>query len=175
MTAEVYIHELAVVDSDVVLGAGTRVWQFASVTRGVVMGADCSVSPHAMLDGSVYGDRVRVGHGVAIGPGAMVGSDVHLGPGVCLANDLWPFASKDGYDEKNLRAGHKFTVRIAAGAAIGANAIILPGVRVGAGALVAAGAVVDRSVPDGFAFYRNGYVREIPSDWAERRHEWASS
>ena len=35
------------------------------------------------------------------------------------------------------------------GAAIGANATVLPGVRIGAGALVAAGAIVTRDVPPG--------------------------
>ena len=39
-------------------------------------------------------------------------------------------------------------VRIGAGADIGVNAVILPGVSVGRGAIVGAGAVVTRDVPD---------------------------
>lgn len=119
-----FIHPQAHVDDDVKLGAGTRVWQFASITRGTVMGEDCSVSPGAMLDGSVYGDRVIVSGGVKAGAGFKVGDDVFLGPNVVLCNDCWPFATKDGYRDDLLRDGKHFAVVIGNGAAIGAGAVI---------------------------------------------------
>lgn len=169
------IHPKAHVDDTVILGEGTRVWQFASITRGTVMGRDCSVSPFAMLDGSIYGDRVIVSGGVMAGAGFKVGSDVFLGPNVVLANDCWPFATKDGYRDDLLRDGEHFAVVIEDGAAIGAGAVILPGVTVGKGAVVAAGAVVDRDVPAGGVWNRNGWKRlSVPAHWRERRHRWAS-
>jgi len=167
------IHHLAHVDADVVLGAGTRIWQFASVTRGTVMGRDCSVSPFAMLDGSVYGDRVVVSGGVTCGAGFKVGNDVFLGPSCCLANDMWPASSKDGYDDATLRGGERFAVIVEDGATIGALAVVLPGVRVGRGAIVAAGAVVDRDVPDGFLWRRNGYLAPVPVERNAKRMRWA--
>lgn len=168
------IHPLAHVDNDVKIGRGTRIWQFASVTRGTVLGEDCSVSPFAMLDGSVYGDRVIVSGGVMAGAGFSVGSDVFLGPNVVLANDLWPFASKEGYDDAALRSGEKFAVIIEDGAAIGAGAIILPGVRIGKGAVIAAGAVVSHDVPEGMVFNSNGYIRDkINPEWRKYRMRWA--
>ena len=82
---EAFIHPKAHVDRETVrLGAGTKVWQFASITRGTIMGEDCSVSPHAMLDGSIYGDRVIISAGYAAGAGFKVGSAVFLGPNVTL-------------------------------------------------------------------------------------------
>lgn len=167
------IHPKAHVDPDVVLGEGTIVWQFASVTRGTVMGRDCSVSPFAMLDGSVYGDRVVVSGGVRCGAGFKVGSDVFLGPNVVLCNDLWPAAHKDGYDDDMLRSGLKFAVVIGDGVSIGANAVVLPGVTVGAGCVIAAGAVVERGVPAGHVYKRNGYVRPLTDDWKRERMKWA--
>jgi len=169
-----FIHPKAHVDVTVSLGPGTRVWQFASITRGTVMGAECSVSPHAMLDGSVYGDRVLVSAGVACGAGFRVGSDVFLGPGVCLANDLWPFASKDGYDDVELSRGEKFVVIIEDGVAIGAHALILPGVRVGEGSVIAAGACVNKDVPARMLWTRSGKLKPVPEDWRENRMRWAS-
>lgn len=169
-----FVHPKAHVDTDTVqIGAGTKIWQFASITRGTVLGEDCSVSPFAMLDGSVYGDRVVISAGVACGAGFKVGNDVFLGPGICLANDCWPFASKDGYDDAALRSGDRFAVEIGDGAAIGAGVVILPGVRIGAGVVVAAGAVVERSVPDGFLMRRDGCLGIIPENWCERRMRWA--
>lgn len=162
-------------EPDLMLGAGTRVWQFASITRGTVMGRDCSVSPFAMLDGSTYGDRVVVSGGVMAGAGFRAGSDVFLGPNVVLCNDCWPFADKAGYDDAALRSGERFAVVIGDGAAIGAGAIILPGVRIGKGAVVAAGAVVGRDLPDGMIYRRNDYLApKVPPRWMEQRMRWAS-
>lgn len=165
------IHPKAHVDPDVVLGEGTKVWQFASVTRGTIMGRDCSVSPFAMLDGSVYGDRVVVSGGVTCGAGFKVGNDVFLGPGVCLANDAWPTASKEGYRDDLLRDGEHFAVVIEDGASIGAGAVILPGVRVGRNAVVAAGAVVSRDVPERSLWKRTG-DRETLMTCSRGRMRW---
>lgn len=163
------VHPLAHVDGTVSLGEGTRVWQYASITRGTVMGRDCSVSPFAMLDGSIYGDRVVIGAHVACGPGFRVGSDVHICPQVLLSNDVWPFAAKDGFDYDVLRSGDRFAVIVEDGAFIGTGAKIMAGVRIGRGAGVAANAVVNRDVPDGMLWRANGYISEIPQDWAEKR------
>lgn len=168
------IHQLAHVDADVILGDGTNVWQFASITRGTVMGRDCSVSPFAMLDGSIYGDRVVVSGGVKCGAGFKVGNDVFLGPNVVLANDCWPAAHKDGYLDGLLRDGTNWAVIVGDGASIGANAVILPGVHIGAGAVIAAGAVVDRDVPQGAVWRRNGYLSWVPANRNDKRHRWAA-
>jgi UDP-2-acetamido-3-amino-2,3-dideoxy-glucuronate N-acetyltransferase len=171
-----FVHPLAHVDAETVqIGAGTKVWQFASITRGAILGEDCSVSPFAMLDGSQYGDRVIISGGIMAGAGFKVGNDVFLGPNVVLCNDCWPFASKDGYDDKALRSGDKFAVIIEDGVAIGAGAIILPGVRIGAGAVVAACATVDENVPANTVYRRNGYTSpQVPQHWRELRMRWAS-
>lgn len=170
-----FVHPLAHVDAESVqIGAGTKVWQFASITRGTVLGEDCSVSPFAMLDGSQYGDRCIIGAGVACGAGFLVGNDVHICPQVLLSNDVWPFASKEGYDDEALRSGKQFAVIIEDGAFIGAGAKVMAGARIGRGAGVEANAKVNRNVPDGMLFRANGYLAQIPKDWAERRMRWAS-
>lgn len=170
-----FIHPKAHVDRDTVhLGAGTKVWQFASITRGTIIGEDCSISPFAMLDGSIYGDRVVVSGGVKAGAGFKIGSDVFIGPNVVLCNDCWPFASKEGYDDAALRSGKRFAVIIEDGAAIGAGAMILPGIHIGAGAVVAAGAVVEEDVPAGMVHRRNDYLSpKVPDHWASKRMRWA--
>jgi UDP-2-acetamido-3-amino-2,3-dideoxy-glucuronate N-acetyltransferase len=172
--SSVFIHRLAHVDDDVKIGVGSRIWQFASVTRGAVLGKDCSVSPGAMLDGSIYGDRVVISGGVMAGAGFKVGNDVFLGPNVVLCNDTWPFASKAGYDDAALRSGERFAVVIEDGAAIGAGAVILAGVRIGKGAVIAAGAVVPHNVADGMLF-SNGHVRDkVDPRWREHRMRWVA-
>lgn len=154
-----FIHPKAHVEGSVI-GARTKVWQFASITRGAVLGNDCSVAPGAMLDGCRFGDRVLIGPSVSMGPGFLVGDDVFIGPSVTFCNDVWPVADKAGWDIEPLQDGC-WAVIVGKGASIGANAVILPGVVIGAGAFVAAGAVCGRNVPDGHLFTRDGALRPL--------------
>jgi UDP-2-acetamido-3-amino-2,3-dideoxy-glucuronate N-acetyltransferase len=165
---DAFIHELAHVSADCKIGAGTKIWQFASVTRGTVLGRYCSVSPGAMLDGSVYGDRVVISGGVRAGAGFKVESDVFLGPNVTLCNDRWPTANKEGFRPDLLKRGF-VTVHIKQGSWIGANAVVLPGVTIGSGAAVAAGAVAHCDVPDGYIFGRDGKITPIKPEWRTQR------
>lgn len=156
------IHPLALVDDSVTIGKGTRVWQFATVIRGTVLGEDCNVASCATLDGPKFGDRCTISQGVAMGPGFVFGNDCFVGPNVTVCNDRWPLASKEDFDVEVFRNGF-VTVRIGDGVSIGANSVVLPGVEIGKGAMVAAGAVVNRSVPPGHLFKRDGRIEAIGS------------
>lgn len=162
------IHPLAHVE-DAVIGAGSRVWQFASVTGGTVLGKDCSVSPFAMLHGPRFGDRCIISGGVMMGPGFVFGDDCFIGPNVTLANDMWPTTSKEGLDLEAMRSGEFVTIRAGNGVTIGANAVVLPGVTIGDGAVIAAGAVCGKDVPAGHLFRRDGKMILISPAWTKRR------
>ncbi|MFA5567971.1 MAG: DapH/DapD/GlmU-related protein [Trueperaceae bacterium] len=151
------------------IGARTKVWQFASIGAGTVIGEDCSIWPHVMLDGPVFGDRCKVASFVAMGAGFRIGNDVFIGPSVTFANDVWPRTDQTGWDVGKLRDGSLVTIIVEDGASIGANAVVLPGVRIGAGAMVAAGAVCGADVPPGCLFKRNGQIVEINPAWTKRR------
>lgn len=161
-----FVHPKAHVE-DSTIGPRCKVWQFASVIRGTVLGSDCNVASGATLDGPVFGDRCIVSPGVDIGPGFLIGSDVFIGPNVVLCNDRWPRVDKAGFDIEALRATP--TVIVQDGASIGANAVVLPGVVIGAGAMIAAGAVVNRSVPAGALFRRDGRIEMIGSQHNTKR------
>ena len=149
------IDPMARVDESVVIGKGTVIRQFASVTGTTVLGRDCSVSPFAMLHGPKFGDRCRISGGVMMGPGFLIGDDVFIGPNVTFCNDAWPRAHKNGFDVE-LFDGSLWAVIVESGASIGAGAVVLPGVKIGAGAMIAAGAVVTRDVPSFHLFGQNG-------------------
>lgn len=145
------------------------IWQFASVTRGAVLGPDCSVAPGAMLDGCRFGRGCRIGPSVSMGPGFVIGDEVFIGPSVTVCNDAWPSAAKDGFDADALRSGEFVTVRIGDRAIIGANAVILPGVTIGDDAVIAAGAVCGVNVPAGHLFGRDGSIRPCPPEARRKR------
>ena len=87
----------------------------------------------------MIGDRVTIKCGVQLWDGVDIEDDVFIGPNATFTND--PFPRSKQYPEKFSR-----TV-IGAGASIGANATLLPGLTIGEKAMIGAGAVVTRSVP----------------------------
>jgi len=121
------------------VGQGSRIWAFAHVLPGAVIGRDANICDYVFLENDVVlGDRVTVKCHVAVWDGLRVGDDVFIGPGVCFTNDKSPRSKR-----------HKPALRttIGRGASLGAGAVILPGLTVGEYAMVGAGAVVTRDVP----------------------------
>lgn len=133
-----FIHERALVETDMI-GAGTRIWAFAHVMPGAVIGVDCNICDHTYVEGDVIvGDRVTLKSGVFLWDGLRVEDDVFIGPQATFTNDLMP------------RSRQPFTLlktTIRRGASIGAGAVILPGLTIGERAMVGAGAIVTKDVP----------------------------
>ena len=137
--ADWFKHPQAIVESERI-GKGTRIWAFAHVLPGAVIGEDCNVCDHTFVENDVVvGDRVTLKCGVQLWDGLRLEDDVFVGPNATFTNDPFPRS-------KQHLASHPRTV-IRAGASIGANATILCGLTVGRRAMVGAGAVVTRSVP----------------------------
>jgi acetyltransferase-like isoleucine patch superfamily enzyme/dTDP-4-dehydrorhamnose 3,5-epimerase-like enzyme len=134
-----YEHELSLVESANV-GRNTRVWAFAHILPGAVIGEDCNVCDHVFIENDVIvGDRVTIKSGVQLWDGIRLGDDVFVGPNATFTND--PFPRSRVYQD-----GVVHTV-VERNASIGANATVLPGVRIGQNAMVGAGAVVTTDVP----------------------------
>lgn len=168
---EFFVHDKGLCETNKV-GRGTRIWAFAHVLPGATLGADCNICDHVFIENDVeIGDRVTVKCGVQIWDGVKLHDDVFVGPNVTFTNDLFPRSKV--YPQTFAR-----TV-IEAGASIGANATILPGLRIGRNAMIGAGAVVTRDVPPNAKVVGNpakiiGYVSEArprptPSS-SERAH-----
>lgn len=141
--AETYFrHPHALVESAQV-GAGTRVWAFAHVMDGAIVGAGCNLGDHSFVEsGARLGDRVTLKNGVSVWRGVSIEEDAFIGPGVTFTNDPQPRAFI------HRPPGQLLKTVIRRGATLGAQATILCGLEVGAFAFVAAAAVVTRNVPD---------------------------
>ncbi|WP_290593208.1 WxcM-like domain-containing protein [Arenimonas sp. SCN 70-307] len=133
------IHPSADVQSSAI-GGGTRVWQYVVILPGAVVGHDCNICAHCLIENDVIvGNRVTVKSGVQLWDGLRIGDDVFIGPNVTFTNDKFP-RSKQHQEVLEL-------TEIDNHASIGANATILPGIKIGRRAMVGAGSVVTRSVP----------------------------
>lgn len=161
------IHKLALVDATVTIGELSRVWAFASVIRGARLGRNCNVASGATIDGSVFGHDCIVCHNVAMGPGFVFGNGCFVGPNSTIANDSWPRAHRERFDLSHYRGAP--AVIVEDGATIGANCVVLPGVRIGRNAMVAAGAVVSRDVPEGMLYMQSNKVTPIGDEAMKTR------
>lgn len=141
MTSEVFVHPQALCESEDV-GSGTRIWAFAHVMKGALLGAGCNVGDHAFVEtGAVVGDNVTIKNGVLLWDGVTVENDVFLGPNVVFTNDRAPRAAF-----KRPASEYLVPTLVCEGASIGAHATVLCGTTIGASAFVGAGSVVTRDV-----------------------------
>lgn len=138
----VFVHPTAVIDEDVVLGEGTKVWHFVHVSRGARIGARCVLGQNVYVGAGVrLGDGVKVQNNVSIYEGVEVEDGAFLGPSCVFTNVLEPRAF--------LEKKHEFRrTRVGRGASVGANATVLCGHDLGAYCLVGAGSVVLRGARD---------------------------
>lgn len=136
-----FIHPQALVDENVTIGNGTRVWAFAHLVSGAQIGSDCNICDHTFIEGKVrLGDRVTVKCGVFLWDGIIVEDEVFIGPAAVFTNDTNPRS-------KRYVAEYPVT-HLLQGSSIGANSTILPGLTLGRWSMVGAGSVVTRDVPD---------------------------
>ena len=136
------------------LGSGVTIQRNVSVIHPETfeIGDRVFIGEQTILQGRFDG-RCIIGVGVWIGPQSyfdardlIIEDYVGWGPGAkVLGSEHTGFPTDIPLIQTDL---HIVPVRIGAGADIGVNAVILPGVTVGRGAIVGAGAVVTRDVPE---------------------------
>ena len=148
MHYNVRIHPTADVSDKAHIGPGTSIWHQCQVREGAQIGQNCILGKGVYVDfGVQIGDNVKVQNYVSIYHGVEIEDGVFVGPHVCFTNDNLPRAvNPDG----SLKAADDWVlgrILIKRGAALGANATILPKVVIGEWALVGAGAVVTKDVP----------------------------
>jgi UDP-2-acetamido-3-amino-2,3-dideoxy-glucuronate N-acetyltransferase len=141
-TTSYFVHPTAIVDSGAVIGAGSKIWHFAHISAGAVIGEKCIFGQNTFVaDGVSIGGNVKAQNNVAIYTGTTIEDDVFLGPSCVLTNVTNPRS------QVNRHSLYEQTL-IRRGATVGANATIVCGITLGRYCFIAAGAVVTKSVPD---------------------------
>ena len=139
MTMEHFEHPHSLCESTSV-GSGTRIWAFVHILPGAKIGRDCNICDNVFIENDVtIGNRVTIKCGVQLWNGITLEDDVFVGPNTTFSNDKYPRSKQ--YPDKFEQ------ILVKAGASIGANATLLPGIIIGKNAMVGAGAVVTHNVP----------------------------
>ena len=117
-------------------GVNARIEPGAIIRDRVSIGDNAVIMMGAIINiGAVIGEGSMIDMGAVLGGRATVGKRCHVGAGTVLAGVVEPASATPVIIEDDVM--------------IGANAVVLEGVRVGEGAVVAAGAVCVEDVPAG--------------------------
>ena len=136
-----FIHPTSIVDSDVIIGEGTKIWHFCHIQSGAEIGRNCSFGQNVNVSNNVkIGDGCKVQNNVSIYEGVELEQFVFCGPSMVFTNDLTPRARYPKGHE-----GYKKTI-VHHDATLGANCTIVCGHEIGEYSTIAAGAVVTRDV-----------------------------
>ena len=155
----VFIHPSAIVDEDVTVGKGSKIWHFAHVLKGSRLGERCVIGQNAAIGPDVrLGDGCKVQNNVSVYRGVTLEDGVFCGPSCVFTNVYTPRAFVE-------RKNDFLPTLVRRGATIGANATVVCGTTIGRYALIGAGAVVKADVPD-YAVVAGVPARQI--GWACR-------
>ncbi len=137
-----FVHPTSIVDEDVEIGEGSKIWHFSHILKGTKIGKNCIIGQNVMIGPDVkIGDRCKIQNNVSIYKGVTLEEEVFCGPSCVFTNVYTPRAF--------IERKHEFRpTLVKKGATIGANATVVCGVTIGRYAFVAAGAVVKKDVPD---------------------------
>ena len=136
--SNVVLRAYTVVYEDVVLGSRVETGHHVLIREETWVGDNTKIGTGTVIDGGVkIGRSTSIQSGVYLPPGTVIGNNVFLGPRVVVTNDRYPPSRR------------LVGVIVEDGAVIGANAVLISGVKIGEHAVVAAGAVVTRDVPPG--------------------------
>lgn len=112
-----------------------RIEPGAVIRENVTIGKNAVIMMGAMINiGAVIGEGTMIDMNAVVGGRGTIGKNCHIGAGAVIAGVIEPPSATPVIIEDDV--------------VVGANAVILEGVRVGKGSVVAAGAVVIEDVPE---------------------------
>jgi UDP-2-acetamido-3-amino-2,3-dideoxy-glucuronate N-acetyltransferase len=139
---EVFVHGTAVVDENVQIGAGTKIWHFSHVLKNARIGENCNIGKYVEIGPEVsIGRGCKIQNNISVYKGVTLEDYVFCGPSVVFTNIFNPRAAIRKMDQVR-------PTLVRHNATLGANSTIICGVTIGRYAFIGAGAVVTRDVPD---------------------------
>lgn len=120
------------------IGSGTIIYDQVNLYK-------CKIGQNSKIDSFTYveegvkiGDYCKIRPFVFIPTGVKIGDYVFIGPNVTFTNDKYPKIQGDWTLLKTIIEDH---------VAIGANSVIVAGVKIGKNSLIGAGSVITKSIP----------------------------
>jgi UDP-2-acetamido-3-amino-2,3-dideoxy-glucuronate N-acetyltransferase len=142
ITSDAFVHETAVIDDNVEIGAGTKIWHFSHILAHSIIGESCNIGQNVVIGPDVtIGRQCKIQNNVSVYKGVTLEDEVFCGPSMVFTNIYNPRAGIRKMNQVR-------PTLVKYGATIGANATIVCGTTLGRYCFIGAGAVVTRDVPD---------------------------
>ncbi len=136
-----YVHPTAIIDANVSIGEGSKIWHFVHIMPGAQIGKNSILGQNVFVGKNVrIGNGVKIQNNVSVYESVELQDDVFVGPSAVFTNVKYPRAfieQKESF----------LTTLVKKGATIGANATIVCGIELGEYCFIGAGSVVIRDVP----------------------------
>jgi len=141
-SSNVFIHETAVIDHNVTIDSGTKIWHFSHILSGSKIGNNCNIGQNVVIGPDVIiGNNCKIQNNVCVYKGVTLEDGVFCGPSMVFTNVYNPRAEIRKMEQIR-------PTMVKKGATIGANATIVCGVNLGRYCFIGAGAVVTKNVLD---------------------------
>jgi acetyltransferase-like isoleucine patch superfamily enzyme len=145
------IHPTAIIEKNVNIGEGTKIWDNVHIRYNSSIGNNCIVGEKTYIAYNVkIGNFVKINAFVYIPTGIIIEDKVMISAGCIFVNDHYPRAYDTRTNKLSSSKPNEKTLDtiVCEGATLGAGTIILADLRIGKYALVGAGSVVTKSVFD---------------------------
>jgi len=137
-----FAHETAIIDDNVQIGKGTKIWHFSHILSGSKIGQNCNIGQNVVIGpDAIIGNKCKIQNNVSVYKGVTLEDGVFCGPSMVFTNIFNPRAEIGKMDQVR-------PTLVKRGATLGANCTIVCGHTIGRYAFIGAGAVVTKDVPD---------------------------
>ncbi|MBU4566315.1 MAG: Gfo/Idh/MocA family oxidoreductase [Proteobacteria bacterium] len=142
VTGDFFVHGTALLDENVSIGAGSKIWHFSHVLSYSQLGENCNIGQNVVIGPNVtIGKGCKIQNNVSVYKGVTLEDYVFCGPSMVFTNIYNPRAAIRKMDQVR-------ETLVRTGASLGANCTIVCGTTIGRYAFVGAGSVVNRDVAD---------------------------
>ena len=91
LNRDYFSHETDVIDENVLIGKGTKIWHFSHIMSNATIGSNCNIGQNVVISPDVVlGKNCKVQNNVSIYSGVTCDSDVFLGPSMVFTHVINP-------------------------------------------------------------------------------------
>ena len=146
MKQKFYIHETSIIDRNVKIGTGTKIWHWVHIESEASIGKNCTIGQNVYIGKNVkIGNNVKIQNNVSVFEGVTIGNNVFCGPSCVFTNDLFPISKRK--KQKYLKT------KVSDGVTIGANSTILSNITLGKNSFIGASSLVTKNVKSNFMVF----------------------
>ena len=137
-----FVHETAIIDDNVEVGKGSKIWHFSHIQSGSKIGEECSFGQNVNVGNNVtIGNHVKVQNNVSIYEGVELEDYVFCGPSMVFTNVLFPRSEFP-------QMIHQNTKTLVKKSQYWSKCNLVCGNTIGKYSLIGAGSVITKNVPN---------------------------